>query len=838
MKELQKKYNFIDTEKKWQKYWLDNKIYSFDEKDNDINNIYSIDTPPPHVSGVLHMGHIFGYSQMDIIARFQRISGKNVFFPVGYDDNGLPSERYVEKKIGKKSKEIDRSEFIKICDKEIQDAEQLIENLFIRASYSFDFDKKYRTVSNISSTISQMSFLDLYNKGLVYRKEEPVIWDVIDQTALAQSELEDKDFESQMNYLKFTTTKGKIIEIMTTRPELLPACVAVMCHPDDTNNIDDNFLITPLGIKVPLIADNKVEKEKGTGFVMCCTFGDQTDIEWWKKYNLDLKIIINEVGRIKIDNIKNSIKREYWELDGLKIKDARLKILELLENNGFITRKPQKIIHSVKIGERSKFPVEFLVTKQWFIKVLENKNKLHEQTDKVEWKPDCMKARLHNWIDGVSWDWCISRQRFFGIPIPVWYSKRKGEEGKIIIPSKEQLPIDPTKSLPEGYTSDEVKPEIDIFDTWATSSISPQLSTLGVTDELNIDEKRFNKLKIPFNLRSQGHDIIRTWAFYTIIKSLYHNKSIPWETIMVNGWCLSSDGTKMSKSVGNVIDPIKIFDKFGSDAIRYWTANSTLGMDTNYLEDTVKTGQKLITKIFNCAKFAEIHFKNIKDQSKTLEEDLKNTNIFEIMDIWLINKLNEVLEIYSKNFYNYEYNKALEVLEDFFWNNFCDNYLEIVKIRCYGAFGIKYKDIKLNEKEIEIVTKTQISAIKTIYHVFNAILKLFSPFLPVITEEIYHCLYEDEFNKKGSIHCRGNLPKIKYFGDKKEIEDIGNMVLKVISDVRKYKSERNMSIKDSLETVDIYSNIGLNNVIEDIKNVCSITNVNVIISKDYSIKIK
>ena len=838
MKELQKKYNFIDTEKKWQKYWLDNKIYSFDEKDNDINNIYSIDTPPPHVSGVLHMGHIFGYSQMDIIARFQRISGKNVFFPVGYDDNGLPSERYVEKKIGKKSKEIDRSEFIKICDKEIQDAEQLIENLFIRASYSFDFDKKYRTVSNISSTISQMSFLDLYNKGLVYRKEELVIWDVIDQTALAQSELEDKDFESQMNYLKFTTTKGKIIEIMTTRPELLPACVAVMCHPDDINNIDDNFLITPLGIKVPLIADDKVEKDKGTGFVMCCTFGDQTDIEWWKKYNLDLKIIINEVGRIKIDNIKNSIKREYWELDGLKIKDARLKILELLENNGFITRKPQKIIHSVKIGERSKFPVEFLVTKQWFIKILENKNKLHEQTDKIEWKPDWMKARLHNWIDGVSWDWCISRQRFFGIPIPVWYSKRKGEEGKIIIPSKEQLPIDPTKSIPEGYTRDEVEPEIDIFDTWATSSISPQLSTLGITDELNIDEKRFNKLKIPFNLRSQGHDIIRTWAFYTIIKSLYHNKSIPWETIMVNGWCLSSDGTKMSKSVGNVIDPIKIFDKFGSDAIRYWTANSTLGMDTNYLEDTVKTGQKLITKIFNCAKFAEIHFKNIKDQSKTLEEDLKNTNIFEIMDIWLINKLNEVLEIYSKNFYNYEYNKALEVLEDFFWNNFCDNYLEIVKIRCYGAFGIKYKDIKLNEKEIEIVTKTQISAIKTIYHVFNAILKLFSPFLPVITEEIYHCLYEDEFNKKGSIHCRGNLPKIKYFGDKKEIEDIGNMVLKVISDVRKYKSERNMSIKDSLETVDIYSNIGLNNVIEDIKNVCSITNVNVIISKDYSIKIK
>lgn len=838
MKDLQKKYNFLDTEKKWQEYWQKNKIFSFNKDDNNLENIYSIDTPPPHVSGVLHMGHVFGYSQMDIIARFQRMNGKNVFFPVGYDDNGLPSERYVEKKIGKKSKEMERSKFVEICDKEIQDAEQMIRDLFIRASYSFDFDEEYRTISKRSSTISQMSFLDLYNKGLVYRKEEPVIWDVVDQTALAQSELEDKDIESQMNYLKFTTTNGKEVEIMTTRPELLPACVAVMCHTDDVDKFASESIVTPLGVEVPVIADDKVDKEKGTGLVMCCTFGDQTDIEWWRKYNLSLKIIINEVGRIDLSKVRDTLAPKYLELNNLKIVEARAKILELLENDGYITRKPQKIIHSVKIGERSKFPVEFLVTKQWFVKILDNKDKLHEQVDKINWKPNWMKARLHNWIDGLSWDWCISRQRFFGIPIPIWYSKRKGEEGKILVATKGELPVDPTKAVPKGYKIDEVEAETDIFDTWATSAVTPQLAIFGVTEDLNLDDVKFRKLKIPFSLRAQGHDIIRTWAFYSIIKSLYHNETIPWKNIMINGWCLAPDGTKMSKSIGNVIDPIKIFDRFGSDAVRYWTANSTLGMDTNYLEETVRSGQKLITKLFNCAKFAEIHFKNILTQKESLEEDLKNGYIFETIDIWLIVQLNNIIKLYTENFDNYEYNKALENLEDFFWNDFCDNYLEIVKIRCYGAEGIKYQNINLTKEEVEDIKKSQISAIKTIYHVFNSILKLFAPFIPVVTEEIYSCLFEDEFNRKKSIHSMGNLPKVKILEYGEEIAAIGSIVLKIVADIRKYKSEKNMSMKDIIEKTEIHSPYNLESVIEDIKNVCNITSVNVVKADNYTIKIE
>lgn len=835
---LQKKYNFEETEKKWHKYWQDNKIFKFDWSDTNRENIYSIDTPPPHVSGVLHMGHVFGYSQMDIIARFQRMQGKNVFFPVGYDDNGLPSERYVEKKINRKSKEMKRNEFTQICDREIQNAEQLIRDLFIRASYSFDFDEEYRTISKKSSTISQMSFIDLYNKGLVYRKKEPVIWDVVDQTALAQSELEDKDFESQMNYLKFSTIGGEIVEIMTTRPELLPACVAVMCHPDDYNKYKNKLIITPLGVKVPLIADEKVNREKGTGFVMCCTFGDQTDIEWWKKYNLELRIILDEVGKIKLNDVKENINAKYLELNGLKIKDARKRILELLEQDNNIIKEPEKIVHAVKIGERSKFPVEFLVTEQWFIKVLDSKDKLHEQTDRINWKPDWMKNRLHNWIDGLSWDWCISRQRFFGIPIPVWYSKRKGEEGRVILAKIEQLPIDPLLDLPTGYSRDEIIGETDIFDTWATSSVSPQLSTYGINESINLDKNRFDILRVPFDLRSQGHEIIRTWAFYTLIKSMYHNNSLPWKTTMINGWCLAPDGSKMSKSIGNVIDPIKVFNQFGSDAVRYWTANSTPGMDTNYLEETVKVGQKLVTKLYNCAKFAEIHFKNIEKMVNSLEHDLYDGEIFEIVDLWLINRLNIVINSYENLFFDYEYSKVLETLENFFWNDFCDNYLEIVKVRCYGYKGNKYENIILKDEEIIKITKSQQSAIKTIYYVFNSILKLFAPFIPVVCEEIYSCLFEDEFKFKKSIHVRDNFPKICKINSNYDLEMIGEVLLQVIADIRKYKSEKNISIKEPINKVVIYTNCELNNVLDDIKNVCNINFIKIIIEKNYRIEIE
>ena len=824
MKNLEKKYNFKEVEKKWQKYWQDNNIYDFNWENN--NNIFSIDTPPPTVSGTLHMGHIFSYSQSDFIARFQRMSGKNVFYPIGFDDNGLPTERYVEKLKDVKGKNMPRSDFIALCKENVHIAEDQFENLFKSVSFSFDWKAKYQTISDSSRRISQMSFLDLYDKGVLYQKSEPCIWDVVDQTALAQTELEDKNIDSQMNYLKFDIKNGETIDIMTTRPELLPACVAIICHPDNFEKYKNKTAITPLGVEVPIFADEKVDKEKGTGFVMCCTFGDQTDIEWWKKFNLDLRIILNEAGRLDLTIVKKLINEKYFVLDGLKIKEAREKILELLKEDGKIFKEPEKITHAVKIGERSKNPIEFLVTKQWFVKVLDKKDELHKKAKEINWYPQWMESRIHNWIDGLSWDWCISRQRFSGIPIPVWYSKRRGEEGKIILPKKEQLPIDPMVDLPDGYTRDEVEAETDVLDTWATSSVSPNLSSQGINNSYVVDEKKFNTLKLPFDLRSQAHEIIRTWAFCTIVKAYYHQNIIPWKNIMISGWCLASDKTKMSKSLGNVVSPIGLIEEKGSDAVRYWAANSSLGMDTAYSDEMIGVGQKLVLKLFNAAKFAEMHFKNC--------DTFAENNIKEKVDFCLIYKIKQVLEQYNKHFENYDYNKALEVIENFFWNDFCDNYLEIVKVRCYGVNGIKYRDLVLTEDEKNKINLGQISAINTIYYVFNYLLKMFAPFVPCICEEIYSCLYEEEFLNKKSINACGNCAKIDFDIDNNE--NLWNLLLKIIADVRKYKSEKNISIKEIVETLEITTKENLDDCVDDLKNVCNVNNV-VIKNGDYGINI-
>ncbi len=832
MKDLQKKYNTKETEEKWQKYWKDNKIFKFDWNDIERKNIFSIDTPPPHVSGSLHMGHIFGYSQMDTIARFWRMFGKNVFYPVGFDDNGLPSERYVEKKIGKKSKSMNRQEFVKICDKEIQDAEEFMKDQFIRMNYSYDFDLAYRTISPTARKVSQMSFIDLYNKGALYRKEEPIIWDVVDQTALAQTEAEDKEIESQMNFINFdlieenTNTsnfQADKITIMTTRPELLPACVAIFAHPDDKEKYKNKYVITPLGVKVPILFDESVEKDKGTGVMMCCTFGDNADVEKYKKYNLPLKIIINEKGCLYFDNVPEIDNKYKLRLDGLFTEKARVEILNILKEEGKIAKDPEKILHNVKIGERSKSPLEILVKSQWNIKTLDIKEELHKKASEVNWYPKWMETRIHNWIDGLNWNWTISRQRFFGVPVPCWYSKKTGEEGKVILPEIEDLPVDPTIDLPKGYSTDEIVPENDVFDTWMTSSISPQLSMWGISENMNCDKERFEILDIPFDLRTQGHDIIRTWAFCTLVKSYYHENKIPWKDIFVNGFCLAADGTKMSKSKGNGVDPLKVIDEFGADAVRYWALNSQLGTDTNYSVDMIKIGQKLITKLYNSAKFVEMNFKNLTGKIFTARDDIENNLIFESMDKWLISKMKSTIEKTTQSFKKYDYSKALETAEKFFWDDFCDNYLEIVKVRCYGASGFKYENLELTEEEIEKINKSQQSAIRTIYYVFNAMLKLFSPFMPSITEEIYSIIYENEFNDKKSISTRGNWPNIKDFTENSELEIQGNIALDIIAEVRKYKSEKQISIKEKLECIYVNGNYGFDKgIIEDLKNVCNV----------------
>ena len=837
---LDGKYNFKLSEEKWNKYWQDNKIFAFDWQERNKNNTFSIDTPPPGISGHLHMGHIFGFTQMDSVARFNRMLGKNVFFPIGYDDNGLPSERYVEKKINKKSQSMPRQEFIDICNKEILVAEDEMRKLFISIAFSFDFSLEYRTISKTSQKVSQMSFLDLYKKGHMYRRQEPVIWDVFAQTALAQSELDDVELKSQMNYLKFTTIdnsgKEEPLEIMTTRPELLPACVAVFCHPDDFYKYKGKKARTPLGVEVPIIADETVDREKGTAVMMCCTFGDQADVEKWKKHNLDLKIILDEKGCLKLDNIE--LKQEYKEqLEGLFVEKARAKILEILEKENKIMRPAVAVNHIVKVGDRTKYPVEILIKEQWLIDVLSIKDILHQQADKINWKPDYMKIRIHNWIDGLSWDWCVSRQRFFGVPVPVWYSKRKGEEGKILLPTVEQLPVDPTVDLPVGYTRDEVMGEADVFDTWATSAVSPQLSTHHINEQFNFDNRITKSVELPFNLRLQGHDIIRTWAFDTIVKAYYHENKIPWENLLINGFCLAEDGSKMSKSVGNIIDPVKILKDYGSDAVRYWCLNSTLGIDTSFSHDVVKLGQKLITKLFNASKFAEMQFENLKNFDFDIKKDIQQKNIFETMDIWAISKLKKLIDDYMNNFKNFNFSRCLNITEEFFWNVFCDNYLEIVKVRCYGADGFKYKDLQLTEQQKIHIDRQQQSALKTIYYILNVILKLFAPFMPTITEEIFSCVYETEFKTIKSIHSRNSFSNIFDFVKNQELEQLGDEALNIIMDIRKYKSEHNMSMKDIIKTVNVNTKYDLTSCIEDLKNVCNVENSDINKTEQYNLTI-
>jgi valyl-tRNA synthetase len=508
--------------------------------------------------------------------------------------------------------------------------------------------------------------------------------------------------------------------------------------------------------------------------------------------------------------------------------------------------------------------IEILVKKQWSIKVLDIKEELHRKASEVKWHPEWMEGRIHSWIDGLNWDWCISRQRFFGVPIPVWYSKKAGEEGEPIMPSINQLPVDPTTDLPEGCSADEVYGESDVFDTWFTSSVSPQLSIWGVTEEMCYNKKRFNDLKLPFSLRPQGHDIIRTWAFCTLVKAYYHENIVPWTDIMVNGFCLAEDGTKMSKSVGNVIDPIKVIDEFGTDAVRYWTSNSTLGTDTSFSKDIMKAGQKLVTKLWNCAKFGEMHFKSVAsgqwpvaseisdipvvdnkvttsyllNQGGSPKALVKGGIIYETMDLWILSRLGRAIDLASKSFEKFEYAKARDAVEDFFWNDFCDNYLEIVKIRCYGIVGRKYEGVELSDDERAEIKRGQMSGVYAIYHCLNTILKLFAPFVPHIAEEIFSCLFEYEFMNHGSIHARGTWPKIEDSVKDFEAEKIGEVVVRVVADVRRYKSDNSLAMNAEIAKIEVSTTYPdkVLKIVEDLKNVTSAKDLT-IINGNFGVKI-
>ena len=811
MMSFPKKYKFDESEKKWQIFWQENAIYHW-SKSEARENSFIVDTPPPGVSGQLHIGHVYSYTHTDFIVRHRRMKGKNVFYPMGFDDNGLPTERLVEKEKNIRANSVSRKEFINICNEVIAKEETKFRALFNRIALSVDWNLEYQTINPLSCKISQMSFLDLIEKGQIYRDSQPMLWDSVDQTALAQAEIEDREKVTFMNDILFSLENGDKITIATTRPELLPACVSVFFHPEDKryNYLEGQFAFTPLfNVKVPLLADDMVDPEKGTGLVMCCTFGDQTDIAWWRKHKLPTNIIISKQGRIEniqFDNsCVNKIKAEQFaaQLTGLTVTAARSKIIELLKKEGLLVNQVQKL-QTVKCAERSGAPLEILTTPQWFIKTIIHKEALLKKSNELNWYPKFMKIKLDRWIEGIGMDWCISRQRYFGVPFPVWYSKRAGEEGKPIFAKNHQLPVDPLVDLPEGYNKEEVIPDYDVMDTWATSSVSPQLNSHGVSNNHMVDENRYKKL-FPADLRPQAHEILRTWAFYTMLKAYLHENTLPWKDIMVSGWCLAQDKSKMSKSKGNVLIPEILLEAHGSDVIRYWCASSKLGTDTAYSEDVINNGKRLVNKLWNAAKFASTHFDKISDSDKALSLCGVKHKITRDFDKYLVNQVVDLVDYADQELTNYEYATAIDKTEKFFWALFCDNYLEITKTRAYNENG----------EDDEGALSTHL----TLYHTLKTLLQLFAPIVPHITEELFHILYAKDNSE--SIHMRGSWPNVREAKftdiDETKSEDL----LEILELVRKIKAQDNLSIKSPISYIEIEGIMLPDNLISDLKNVTS-----------------
>ena len=810
MIEFPKKYKFDENEQKWQKFWQENDIYRWD-KNVPRENTFIVDTPPPGVSGQLHIGHVYSYTHTDFIVRHRRMKGMSIFYPMGFDDNGLPTERLVEKEKKIRASSMSRKDFIDICNEVVPQEEEKFKTLFNKIALSVDWDIEYQTINPLSCKISQMSFLDLIEKDQIYRDSQPMLWDPVDQTALAQAEIEDREKTTFMNEIQFFLEDKTPIIIATTRAELLPACVSVFFHPEDARykHLNNKYAISPLfGVKIPLLADDMVDQEKGTGLVMCCTFGDQTDILWWRKHKLPTKIIISKQGRIeniKFDNscINHKQAEQFAsQITGLKITEARTKIIELLKEEGLLLNQVERI-QTVKCAERSGAPLEILTTPQWFVKTIIHKEALLKKSEELNWYPESMKIKLDKWIEGIDLDWCISRQRYFGVPFPVWYSKRTGEEGKVLFAKTHQLPVDPLVDLPEGYSKDEVTPDYDVMDTWATSSVSPQLNSHGISNNYMIDKNRHRQL-FPADLRPQAHEILRTWAFYTILKAYLHENTLPWKDIMISGWCLAQDKSKMSKSKGNVLVPSVLLDAHGADVIRYWSASSRLGVDTAYSEDVINNGKRLINKLWNAANFVSSHFDKISDADKTLPLAKVTHKITRDFDKYLLSKLFELVEFVDQELTSYEYASAMHKVETFFWSLFCDNYLEITKSRAYNE--------KSNDSE------GALSSHITLYHSLKILLQLFAPILPHITEELFQILYN---NNSQSIHSRGSWPQIVNAKFTDVQEDKCEHLLEILNLVRKIKAQDNLSVKAPIDYIELSGTILSDNLISDLKDVTS-----------------
>jgi valyl-tRNA synthetase len=754
---LNKHYQAREVESRLEEFWRQAGIYHFDRISS--KPVYSIDTPPPTVSGNLHLGHIYSYSHTDFVARFKRMQGWNVFYPMGYDDNGLPTEKLVERKLGITAAKIGRNAFIEKCLEVSEQVEGDYQELWQHLGLSIDWRYSYRTIDDRSRKICQLSFLQLARNGRAYQRSAPSIWCPECQTAIAQAELYDLERTSEYVILKFYLDDVSYIPIATTRPELLGACVAIFIHPEDfrwAQYLGKKARVPLYDHQVPILADPGVDQQKGTGIVMCCTFGDAADVSWWLTHHLPLIELVERDGRL------NPSAGPY---QGMVISEARTAVKQDLALKGYVLDY-QNTTQSIRVHERCDTPVEILVTRQWFIKIMDLKQVLLDAGRNIQWHPDHMRDRYENWVENLSWDWCISRQRYYGVPIPVWYCE---ECRQVILAEERQLPVDPLDDLPGGPCprcgSLQFRPDVDVFDTWATSSMTPQIVGQWLN---NVD--LFDQV-YPFSLRPQAHEIIRTWAFYTILKSILHFSTLPWDHVAISGWGIAGEGMgKISKSRGGgPMPPLEMIEKYSADAVRYWAASTGPGKDAIISEEKVQMGAKLATKLWNVARFSEPFL--VDFQPPVLIPSISPA------DRWILSRLQGVIERSTGHLNAYDYASAKGEAESFFWSELTDNYLEMCKQRLYGVnhplgVGARY----------------------TLYQVLLNLLKLFSPYLPYITDEIYQKLFRSSDSDQAiSIH-QAPWP-VGYPGWKDDAaEALGAQLVQIAISVRRSKSERKLPL--------------------------------------------
>ena len=802
------------VEGKWGNSWVQNKTFAFD-KTAAKENVYSIDTPPPTVSGSLHVGHVFSYTHTDLIARYQRMTGKKVFYPIGWDDNGLPTERRVQNYFGvrceptlpfdanfvapnepsEKQIPISRKNFVELCEKLTLEDEKVFESLFQTLGLSIDWNYTYQTIDKRARTVSQRAFLRNLKRGEAYQAEAPTLWDVTFRTAVAQAELEDRERPGAFHKIGFKKQNGENVYIETTRPELLPSCVALVANPDDDRykELFGKTVITPLfDVEVPVVAHQLADPEKGSGIAMICTFGDLTDVIWWREFDLPTRGLIGWDGRIVAENPEwlttEKAKQTFEKIVGKTSHTAREVLVAELKASGDLVGEPKPITHAVKFFEKGDKPLEIVTTRQWYIRNggrdQELRTKLLKRGSELNWHPEYMKVRYENWVEGLNGDWLISRQRFFGVPLPLWYkldADGNPDYDQIIVPDEKQLPIDPQSEAPVGFDeSQRNKPngfigDPDVMDTWATSSLTPQIAA-----SWELDNDLFNRV-FPMDLRPQSHEIIRTWLFSTVVRSHLEENSLPWKNASISGWILDPDRKKMSKSKGNVVTPIDLLEEYGSDAVRYWAAMGRPGTDTAFDTGQMKIGKRLAIKLLNASKF-----------SLSLNATLNSADVTQAVDHALLNKLAQVVETATTSFDKYDYTRALEVAETFFWA-FTDDYVELVKERTYGNQG-------------EAAANSARAALGITTH---TLLKLFAPFIPFVTEEVWSWWQE------GSIHLQ-SWPKSSEIITNKEVGiDPLNNVTWILSEVRKVKTENKQSMKAEVKTLEIWAKA---EVIEQVKD--------------------